>query len=198
MRSWSAPFLAAGFVMAGLFKAMPVLDRIPIDLTGALAGATVVLIGLRVARDQIPPQVHGVLLAFALLIPAALLGSGSEYATDKILRLFTITLLATLAPILLIRNENDVEKHLWALTAFCAVVTAAGVVNPEPSGEYAGAPISAEGIDTIALGECAGLVLVVVALALMWRRIPWLVGVPVGGAAVYVLLQSGSRGPLVA
>jgi O-antigen ligase len=38
----------------------------------------------------------------------------------------------------------------------------------------------------------------VMVIGLIWRYVPWFVAVPAGAGAIYVLLQSGSRGPLIA
>lgn len=197
LAAWTPPVVTVGFVMAGLFKSDTVLQLIPVDLTLFLAAGAALAMGIRMVRSPVPRQLHGVLGAFLLLLPSAFFVNASAYGTDKLMRLFTFTLLAIAAPVVLIRTEADVERFLWSWAVICGVVTSGAIFDPTPSGTYAGAPISSANVDTIALGSAAGLVLVVSALALMWRRLPWIIGIPIGGVAVTVLLQSGSRGPLV-
>lgn len=197
LAAWSPPVAAVGFVMAGLFKESDVLQLVPVDLTLFLAAAAALAIGIRVVRSPVPRQLHGVLGAFLLLLPAAFFANVSSYGSDKVLRLFTFTLLAIAAPVVLIRTEADVRRFLWTWAVICGIVVSGAVFDPTPSGTYEGAPISAANIDTIALGSAAGVVLLVAALALMWRQLPWVIGIPIGGVAIVVLLQSGSRGPLI-
>jgi O-antigen ligase len=198
LRRWLPPFLAAGFVMAGYFKGTAALATLPFDLTAALAVLTVVVILARTVRGSVPSQVHGVLVAFLLLLPAAFFAHASEYSSDKVLRLFTLTLLATLAPILLIRTVADAEKFIWAWTAICGLAVARALIDPRAAGAYAGAPVTADGLDTTDLGDASALVLVVIVLAFLWNRIGFFLAVAIGAPAGYVLLQSGSRAPLLA
>ncbi len=197
MRRWVLPILTAAFVMAGFFKGTEALVGLPFDLTFVLAVLVAVAVVVRLIVSRIPPQVHAIVVGFALLVPAVFLASATLYGSEKVSRLFTITLLAILAPVILARTAEDVERFLWAWTAVCGVVVVMALLNPQDAA-YRGAPITAQGIDTIALGDAAGLVVLVMALAAMWKRLPWLVAVPIGGVAILVLLQSGSRGPLIA
>jgi O-antigen ligase len=190
--------LTAAFVMAGFFKATQMFAWLPYDLTLLLGIATGVAVIARLILSRIPSQIHGIIVGFMLLVPAVFTAAPTLYGAEKVSRLFTITLLATLAPVLLIRSNADVERFLWAWTGVSGIVVISALINPQVSSTYAGAPVTAEGTDTIGLGTAAGLVVIVIALALMWRRLPWYVGIPVGAVASIVLLQSGSRGPLIA
>ncbi len=198
MRRWVLPVLTAAFVMAGFFKSTQMFAWLPYDLTLLLGIATGVAVIARLIVSRIPAQIHGIIVGFMLLVPAVFNAAPTLYGSEKVSRLFTITLLATLAPVLLIRSKADLERFLWAWTGVCGIVVLSALINPQASAAYAGAPVTAEGTDTIGLGNAAGLVVVVMTLALMWRRLPWYVAIPIGGAASWVLLQSGSRGPLIA
>jgi O-antigen ligase len=184
--------------MAGFFKATQMFAWLPFDLTLLLAILTGVAVIARLILSRIPAQIHGIIVGFMLLVPAVFTAAPTLYGSEKVSRLFTITLLACLAPVLLIRSKEDLERFLWAWTGVCGIVVLSALLNPQASAAYAGAPVTAEGTDTIGLGTAAGLVVIVIALALMWRRLPWYVGIPVGAVASIVLLQSGSRGPLIA
>lgn len=196
---WFPPVVAAGFVMAGYFKSISALSFIPVDLTFGFAALTLVLVGHRLLTRTVPAGVHVVVVGFlVLLAAAAIFPPGTDYATTKVSRLFTLTLLAALAPIVLIRDRDDVSRFVWAWTGWCAVVVVSGLANPQKSASYEGAPVTAEGVNTIGLGMTAGLVFVVMVIGLIWKRVPWFVAVPGAACSVYVLLQSGSRGPLIA
>jgi capsular polysaccharide biosynthesis protein/O-antigen ligase len=190
--------VTAGFVLSGSFKEIGALDFLPVDATLVLAVVVAVVVGLRLIFEPVPRAVHTVLFGFLLLIPAAFFTAPTEYGADKELRLFTITFLSMLAPAVLIRDRADVRRHVLALGGVAGIVVAGGVVNPQPSSDYAGAPITTESVDTIGLGTAAGVVVVIATMCLMWRAVPWQVALPIDGLAVYVLLQSGSRGPLFA
>lgn len=197
VRRWVLPVITAAFVMAGFFKAAPALAWLPFDLTVALGAVTAVAVVWRWLTSGAPRQVHWVVLGFAALLPVAFFTTMIGYGGDKVIRLFTLTLLATLAPVVLIRDSAEVQRYLWAWTGVSGIVVASALFDPQLSSGYQGAPVTAQGVDTIGLGVAAGLVVVVTAMGLVWSRIPWFIALPLGGCAVYVLLQSGSRGPLI-
>jgi O-Antigen ligase len=197
LRHWTLPLLTAGFVVSGLFKAIPALEALPVDLTVALAALTALGVTARLVLTPVPRAAHGVVAGFAILAPAAFFMVYTDYSVDKLVRLFTLTLLATLAAVVLIRSTEDLARHLWALTGLCGIVVLNALADPQLSSAYEGAPVTAQGVDTIELGVAGGVVAIVMALGVIWKRVPWLLALPVGGAALYVMLQSGSRGPLI-
>ncbi|MFC5141945.1 O-antigen ligase family protein [Actinomycetospora rhizophila] len=197
MRQWVAPVAMSGFVMAGDFKAAPPFSYLPFDLTVVLALVVVILIAFRVLFEPIPPAVFGVLLGFAVLVPSALLAGDTPYASEKVTRLFTLTLLSAAAPIFLVLNGDDLIRHVWAWTGWCGFVVASGLVDPQYSDGSTDSAISSESADTIALGVAAGLVVVVLGMGLIYRITPWWLALAGGTIACIVLLQSGSRGPLI-
>jgi O-antigen ligase len=195
VRQWVPALVTSGFVMAGFVKDTGILVQLPIDLTLALALLTASVVGLQIIFVGAPRDVHGVVLAFTLLVPPVLWSATTAYGTDKVGRLFTFTFLALLAPVVLIRDTGDVARFVWAFTGMSGIVVVTALFDPELSSAYTGAPITTESVDTIGLGSAAGHVLVVLALGLIWRSIPRLALIG-AASAVYVLLQSGSRGPL--
>lgn len=195
VRQWVPALVTSGFVMAGFVKDTGILVDLPVDLTLALGLLTAVVVGLQIVLVGVPREVHGVVLAFTLLVPPVLWSATTEYGTDKVGRLFTFTFLSVLAPVVLIRDRGDVARFVWAFTGMSGIVVVTALFDPQLSSAYTGAPITTESVDTIGLGSAAGHVLVVLALGLIWRSVPRLALVGAAGA-VYVLLQSGSRGPL--
>jgi len=195
-RQWVPALVTSGFVMSGFVKDTGILVHLPIDLTLALGLLTALIVGLQILIVGVPREAHAVVLAFTLLVPPVLWSATTAYGTDKVGRLFTFTFLALLAPVVLIRDPGDVARFVWAFTGMSGIVVVTALLNPELSSAYTGAPITTESVDTIGLGSAAGHVLVVLALGLIWRSIPRLAVVG-AASAVYVLLQSGSRGPLL-
>lgn len=193
---WIPALLTAAFVLSGSFKEVGALAALPVDATLLLAVVVGGLVVWEMLWRPIPRAVHVAVFGFLLLLPAAFFTAATPYGEDKALRLFTITFLSMLAPALLIRDRADVRRHLIALAAVAGVVVGGGLFNPRLSSNYAGAPITTESVDTIGLGTAAAVVVVIMTMALIWKAWPLLLTLPVGAASMYVLLQSGSRGPL--
>lgn len=182
--------------MAGDFKSIGALSSFPIDLTLLCAAVVAAAVALQLIRGPIHPEILTVVVGFGLLLPTVFISATTEYGSDKILRIFTLTLLSAIAPVVGIHNTQDIEKHLWAWTGISGIVAASALINPQISAAQTDAPITAAGVDTIGLGFAGGLVVVSMMLGLAWKRVPWFIAVPLGGCALYALLQSGSRGPL--
>jgi O-antigen ligase len=195
---WLPPLAAAGFVMSGSFKEAPPFNLLPIDLTVILAVVTLLTCVARVLRTRRLSRSTGiVLLGFVFLLPAILYAPHTVYATEKVSRLFTLTLLSALAPTLLIRTTDGVRRLLWSWVAVCSGIVLIAILSPQHVADYAGAARTAVGANTIALGRAAGLVIVVTVLGAMWRRLRPSVALPLIAVSIYALLQSGSRGPLL-
>lgn len=193
---WIPAVVTAGFVMAGFMKEAEALSGLPVDLTLALAVLTAGVVAARAVISGVPRAAHGVILAYCLLLPPVLWSAPTAYGADKVTRLMTFTFLSILAPVVLIRDHRDVARHLVALTGMCGLVVLNGLLNPQLSSNYDDAPVRTDAVNTIGLGAAAGTVLVVFALGLVWKRIPVVPAVVGAGAGLYMLLQSGSRGPL--
>jgi O-antigen ligase len=195
----------AALITAGNFKENPMLNFFPVDLTLAWAVVVSASIAYELIKRGLPSGFFSVVFGFSLLAPSIFIAATTDYGSEKITRFFTLTLLATLAPIILIKNSRDIEKHLWAWTGMATVIVASAILNPQQGGgaDQAGMAsngvdqVTAKGVDTIALGSSSALVIITMVLGLIWRRIPWFVVWPLTAAAIYTLLQSGSRGPLL-
>jgi len=196
IRRWFPPIVAVCFVMAGNFKSAPPLDRSPIDLTLLFAlftGAAVAwaLISMR----AIPRAAITMLIPFGILLPSILWAPGIPYAQTKIVDVFTLTLLAAIAPAILIRSREDAERWLWVWAILCAIHAFGSFVSPVQ--DYKGGPISSFANNTITLGMTSATVLAMTMIAAIYRRLRWWIALPVMGAAAIALLNSGSRGPLI-
>lgn len=195
IRRWFPPIVSVCFVMAGSFKAASLFDRFPIDLTLFFALCTGGAVAwFLLSKRALPRPAVSILIGFVILLPPVLWAPSIPYARTKIVDMFTLALLAGLAPAVMIENRKDVERWIWVWVAVSAALPAGSFL--EPVQQFKGAPISSFANNTITLGLTASTVLVVMSLALLWRRVPPWIALPVMGAMIIALLNSGSRGPL--
>lgn len=186
--------LALGaFLFAGDMKADPILARVPVDLTLLTAGVLSALLltrWIRGARALHGAGLAAIVLWFLTFLPGILAAAPNEYGARKVATLCTFSLLAALAPFVLVRSGEDADRVLDALAVPCALITLDALAGAGQGLQR----LAGFGGGTIALGRSAGF------LAL-WGcqgfartgRLPWLV--PAGAGAVAALF-SGSRGPL--
>jgi len=196
-------YILAFYLTAGYLKADPRLAWLPIDLTLLLAvtvlGATLVQFikgGLKVPRGI----VFVLILFLLVLIPSAIQGEvRDQYAREKVMRMYTVTLLAALAPMVLIRSLESLGKFLNALS-IVGILMAFDALARLWTGEDI-SRLEAFGSNTIALGRAVGFSLMWVVLYFLFGRRSF------AGASgtlllilmlIVALIGSGSRGPLVA
>jgi len=195
---WLSALAVAGFVNAGNWKTSPLLSGVPFDLTLVLAALVVAVVGWRIITDGIPFPVAVVVAGFSLLVPPLLWTVSSAYADEKTLHLLTLTLLSALAPAVLVRTVEDARRLLTGYAAISLLTVVNVLVDPAPVATYRGAPLALPGVTTIAVGQSAAFVLLFAALAVIWKqRWSLLWAPPVAAAAILVMLQTGSRGPLL-
>ncbi|HLO68607.1 MAG TPA: hypothetical protein VK188_16400, partial [Holophaga sp.] len=116
----------AAFLFAGDMKADPVLARLPVDLTLLTAGILSLFLlarWLRGARAVHGPGLGAVALWFLTFLPGILAAAPTEYGARKVATLCTFSLLAALAPFLLVRSGEEVDGILDALALPCALIT---------------------------------------------------------------------------
>ncbi len=190
----------AFFVFAGNFKDIPPFSALPVDLTLLLAVLTLGAAGyVLVTSGQIPRRTLLVAAFFWLLVlPGTLDASSSAYATEKVQRLFTLSALGLIAPLILCTTERELERLIWSLAGVGFILALSGVVNPKTVASYAGAPVVGFASTTIELGRASGLLLIVAVVGLVKQRIRWWLAVPLVVTAGLAMLSSGSRGPLLA
>lgn len=193
--------LYAGFVFAGYFKADPRLDWVRVDVTlllGFLVAMTCIF-SLSRANLLISRRAVEVAGLFALLaIPMLWAPPTSEYGVVKVARLFSITFLAILAPIILIRRPKDALSFINAFLIVGLILAFDALITGRTASEYEGAQLVASGSGPIALGRAAGQALVITVIAMATRSMNVVLGTAFAVVLAMALISSGSRGPLLA
>jgi O-antigen ligase len=120
-----------------------------------------------------------------------------DYSAEKTIRFFTLTLLATMAPVFLIKSQEDLRRFCNALALVGIITAIDALASLILQGEQL-LRLTAFSANTIALGRAVGLALVwfsVLALEGRFSILTTLIGI---GSLGFVLLSAGSRGPLIA
>jgi O-antigen ligase len=188
----------AAFLTAGYFKADPRLAWLPVDLTLLFALWTLAALGVQALRERtlvLPRSTLLLLGLFLLLAPGLLAVGDSAYASDKAVRLFTLTLLAGVAPALLLRTPAELRRFLRALAVLGAVMALDGGVTLLTAPELERLQVFHS--DTIALGRAAGSAFVWVSILWLERQLRTLTGVLLLVLLAGVMLASGTRASLL-
>jgi O-antigen ligase len=197
-RDYAAVTAVVLLAYAGYFKANPLLSWTPVDLT--FLGAGLVAIGVLAVTGQrtIPRGTGPVLALWATFMPAAILQAPGPYASQKVLYLFTLTLLSALGPLFLL--QTAARQELWVLLqiGLAAVLAVGALLSSHPQ-------LAAEGVNRVFLagsnteasGQLAGVVvLACFTFALAGRRRGLMLVLGVMAAAA--MFATGSRGPVLA
>lgn len=198
-RDWVAPVVLGVFLCAGWVKADTRLSWLPFDLTAGFAALTILLAVRRVIAGEslVVRGIGWIAALFSMLLLASVNTDWTRYAIEKAERLFTLTLLAALAPAFLVRGSQELGRLLKVLTAIgllMAADAAYAIVNMGPELLRA----TATGTDTIETGRSAGVTFLIVLVGYLRRTLPGKIALPLLGGLGVVALASGSRGPLVA
>jgi hypothetical protein len=121
--------------------------------------------------------VLGVFLSLAVPV---LWTRSTPYAIEKVGKLFFLTLLAVLAPIVRCETMADLQRLIVAWAGVATLVVGTAAFYPVPESDYVGAPLQTISTDTIGLGRAAGVVFVVAAFALFHSR-DWHRGIAFAG-----------------
>lgn len=186
------------FLLAGIFKPNPAYGRSTVDLTLLTAVITSLCTAwcfFRLSRRPVGPTLL-VLCLFLLFVPSLLWTDWTSYAIEKASRFFTLTLLASVAPLYLIRTREELRRFLSGFIFLCTVVaTTALIVMLSQGGELE--RLMVLDATTITTGRSIGTVALVVALL-------WFEGHTnrfLAGVALIILptlmVATGSKGPLV-
>jgi O-antigen ligase len=185
------------FLTAGPWKGDPRFAWIPFDLTLLAAIATVVLVGVEILRmREHVPRGAGWLLAFwwLLAIPIAWTDM-TPYAMVKVTRLFSLTVLVSVAPLFLFRTREEVRRFLF--TYGCVgFVMAADVLRQVLQGQSQQA-LTAFAADTITVGRSMGMTFIWIFFLVLNRRLSPVRGIPLLALVGFTALASGSKGPLL-
>jgi O-antigen ligase len=186
------------FLTAGLFKAEPWLAWLPVDLTLLAALGVALLVLRQLLRTQvIPGAVFALVPLFISFLPSLFWTEWTPYATEKVTYFFSLTLLATVAPVFLL-NTSEALRRLLNVLSVVGVFVACNAfylffTDPtrfERLGETT--PISA-----ISVGRMSGVALLWLATLLLSGRIRPALALPVVCLLASVILGVGSRGPLI-
>jgi len=186
------------FIFAGYYKAAGFLSAIPIDLTLLFAAGTIAFCALALWRQRRLPA--GLLLLTALFAAMAIglhppEGWGS-YATQKELRLFSLTAVAAFAPLLLLRGADQRRLFVVATAVLGLLMAVIALANSAQAGAYQRAGIF--NTTPLHLARGGGFACLILCLLFWQRRLPVLFFAPALAVALAGLLLSGTRGPLVA
>jgi O-Antigen ligase len=198
----SPPLLLVTYGYIGVFKEGALLKSFPFDVTIALGLllAAVCLWRLVEGRARpVPAAYLGLLLLIGVMLALSLDWTPMPaYGQEKVLKFFTLTALAALAPFFIIEDGRDVRALLWAtvgLATLAAVLTLFQAGDPNSGRlEFGGDE------NTIFTSRllCAGALVLLVAPAFGVPRRLRLAAPLLGAGLVFVALGVGSRGPVVA
>ena len=186
------------FVTAGVYKATPVLQDLP-DLTIIFGALTLIAClhsfprhGSNLRFASFGP----ICVLFGLMFPTVPLADTSR-GMEQWSQFFTLTLLATAAPLFLIRlNDRWVEYLFWYLTVLGSYFSLLVLTNPDSvsiTGRYV-----VLSTNTIQTGRVIGAGIIWLFILTFRRRVPLLVVLAFGAPMTYALVGAGSRGPLLA
>lgn len=194
-----APLAVSILMFAGVLKATPILSELPFDLTLFGALLVLLLIGVEVLRKdwRPPPGVAAVVFLWAVFLVGVWQTSESQYAGEKVQRLFTLTLLSAIGPLLLLRSELRQRIWLWSLVGLGALTAAAAVLFPSDETAETGRLV-AEGSNTISAGQAAGAAALILYILAATRCVRRMVAIPAAVAFTGVAVLTGSKGPLLA
>lgn len=189
-----ACLILALFVTAGQYKASPLISRLP-DLTVVFGGLTALACCARLRRDRgrIPRSAGAVALLFFLMVPGVAL-LHTSFGLQQTSQFFTLTFLATLAPIILLRSDRAVTYLIGPIALLGGYFAVLALTGKAASslGRY-----SALSTNTIQTGRLIGVALIWIVVLTLGRRIRPLVGLLVSVGLIIALVGTGSRGPLL-
>ncbi|MCH8559405.1 O-antigen ligase family protein [Nesterenkonia sp. DZ6] len=204
LRGWNSvgPVVLAVLIYAGQLKQNPLLSWIPGDLT--VLCVIIVVVAALVTRVRSGPATSYVVLpyvAWILFLPAVALTPATEYAQDKVITLFTISLILAVAPFYLLRQAGQRKVFLATFVVIAVLVALYSLFFDQVTANNFSTGLAFDGADTIGTGRIAmtgALVCLILALrgkVLFPSRVAlFLLAVSIAFLAV----ASGSRGPLVA
>lgn len=194
----AAPLCLALFVFAGYFKAADALRFVPVDLTLVFGALTALFCLAELWRERrLPPGTLPMLAVFATM--AAGLHWPSDlgaYPEQKELRLYSLTALSAMAPLFLLRTGEDRLLFLYAIGFLGVAMSAAAAVEAIAAGGFSRA--NAFNTNPILLARASGFAALLLCTLYWLGLIRWWLLLPVAALALFGLLASGTRAPLLA
>lgn len=188
------------FLMAGYFKGQSWMAWLPVDLTALTAIVTLAVVFWYLVRQRftVPNTLWLVLPLFALVLPSLLWTVWTPYAAEKASRFFTLTLLAAVAPLVLIQTREHLRKFLNALTIAGLFIAAEAFylffAQPQVFDRLGFAPP----VNPIAIGRAAGVSALWCIVLILSGRCNRLLAPAIVGLLAATMLGVGARGPLLA
>jgi hypothetical protein len=188
--------LFGAFLTAGLYKATPAFAVLNVDLTLFLAVLTLLACGWALVqrRMRVPRALGWVLLLYGCLVPGVAAAT-SSYSMQKVLTVFTLGLLASLAPLFLVRSDRHVGQLYWFISAVGIVMAGlalTGHINNAQLGRY-----TVLDANTTQTGEVIGVALIWILVLVTARRARVVLGLGVAAGLGIAMVGTGARGPLV-
>jgi O-antigen ligase len=202
------PVLLALFVFVPYFEAAPGVSAIPFDPTAGLAILVLLVLALRLLGGDPVRRPPAALLVPLLVIGAAvllgLLWSGApDYGREKAVKYFSVTLLAALAPFVLLTTERELRRFLYTIAVGALVVAALTLVTEPTVAEGIATEYDTQGRYSFggqifpARFLCTGALILFLLPGMISSR--WRFMAPLAGLGVMVVaIGYGARGPIAA
>ena len=120
------PVLLAFYLSSGMLKSgdEPLFG---VDLTLLLACAVLLAVAIRIPKATWVRATSEIITLFALFLPAVFWTRWFDYSRDKVLYLFTLTLLAATAPTIILRGAQQLRRFFVATVVVALIVTVSGI-----------------------------------------------------------------------
>jgi len=186
------------FLTAGVYKQDPRLAvLLPVDVTVLMGGWLALALVLRgVRRGLHVPPAAWLLLPLVAAVLFGLARGPVPYGAEKAVRFCTLTLLAIVASLALLRDRAAQRKFFLALAVVAVLLGIYAAQSPDATTE---GRLTLQGSSPISLGRLAA-----VALAFGWlqyhfqrRAFERVAALGVLALSSYCVLASGSRGPVL-
>lgn len=188
-------FIAAGPLQSSTYADAVPVDFVTIALAGLLAAVVFRLTDRRYRRFALPRGVIPFFVLLGLVLAGVLYAPPSAEAVSKALRFETITLIAFLSPLLIIRDRSSLMRTVVVIATTGLAIALLAVPSDRPS-----SPLVLPGDNNeIVVGLMAGLGLVAIIgmLAPVTRGAWRLVWIAPAGVVAWTVFGAGSRGALV-
>jgi len=192
-------WIFALFLLANIFKPNPETNDSSFDLTVFTAVLCIIIAAWQYSqsREGVSKPAMLMLSLFALFVPTLLWTDWNSYAIEKASRFYTLTLLAGVAPIFIVRTLEDLRRFLSGFIFLCSIVAGAALIVLLNQGDELDR-LAVLDATTIVTGRAIGIV--ILWLGLLWFE-PSSKKVLVGVTLVILptlLIATGAKGPLVA
>lgn len=191
--------LLAPYAYAGSIKTHPLLAWMPVDLTLVLGVLLVICIMGEIIRTKSISRVILVVFAIATVMAGGVIGAVTPYGVDKTQTFYTVTLLALVSAVVLLRERVQQRAFFYSLAVMGVAVALLVGIAPGRVSEWS-TVATLEGTNTISTSQMImNGVIVIVMEAILGRRKP-LGRLLLAILAVLLLLaalSTGSRGPVV-